>query len=307
MTDTSLFYSGLALDRSTERRRDPDWIASALASPAARVVPVWRTQNLVLEDQGGPRAAFLTVEQAAALGVATETLLLLGHGPEGTFFAADLTTVEDPAAIPDLAAAGRFADLRGFGPMLPRAEGTLLAYARGLAWWHARHGFCGVCGAPTVSADGGHVRRCTRESCGTTHFPRTDPAVIMLVHDGDRALFGRQSRFPPGMYSTLAGFVEPGESLEEAVAREVREEAGIEVGEVRYVASQPWPFPCSIMLGFTARALTTELRIDGEELEDARWLSRDEILSGEAAGTFRLPRPDSIARFLVEGWLRPGR
>ncbi|WP_207485866.1 NAD(+) diphosphatase [Arenibaculum pallidiluteum] len=306
MTDASLFYTGLGLDRATERRRDAGWISSLLSAQGARVVPIWRTQNLMSEGESGPRAGFLSVADAIALGASPSDMALLGNGADGPVFAYDVSAVEDPAAVPALASAGRFSDLRGFGPLLPRPEATLLAYARGLAWWHSRHLFCGVCGAPTVSADAGHVRHCTRESCGTHHFPRTDPAVIMLVHDGDRALLGRQSRFPPGMYSTLAGFVEPGESLEEAVAREVREEAGVEVGEIRYVASQPWPFPSSVMLGFTAKALTTELRVDPEELEDARWFTRDEILSSEGDGSFRLPRPDSIARFLVEGWLRSG-
>src|SRR5262249_49094954 len=147
-----------------------------------------------------------------------------------------------------------FTDLRRVGPLLERFEGSLLAYARGITYWHQRHRFCGVCGAPTRSRDAGHVRVCLNETCKTQHFPRTDPAVIMLVHDGDRCLLGRQSVWPTGMHSTLAGFVEPGESLEEAVAREVREETAIEVTDVAYHSSQPWPFPSSVMLGFHARA-----------------------------------------------------
>ncbi len=194
--------------------------------------------------------------------------------------------------------------MRRVGPLLPRHEGALLAYARGIAYWHERHRFCGVCGAPTQSAEGGHVRRCTGPACGTTHFPRTDPAVIMLVHDGERCLLGRKPGWPAGMHSTLAGFVEPGESLEEAVAREVFEEAGIRVDDVTYHSSQPWPFPASLMLGFHARARTLEITVDPEELEHAAWFERSFLLARQDDDTLRLPRRDFIARRLVEDWLR---
>ena len=220
---------------------------------------------------------------------------LLGLHGETAYFAVDLSDLEDPATHPGLAGRGSFADLRSFGPLLGHDEGNILAYARGLTWWHSRHRFCGVCGHPTVSAEAGHVRRCTNPDCATPHFPRTDPAVIMLVHDGDRCLLGRQPRFPPGMYSTLAGFVEPGESLEEAVAREVFEETNIRVGEVTYHSSQPWPFPSSLMLGFHAEATSHDIRTEQDELEDAQWFSRSEILNWEEGGPYRLPRPDSIS------------
>jgi NAD+ diphosphatase len=173
-----------------------------------------------------------------------------------------------------------------------------------MLFWHSRHRFCGVCGSPTRSEEAGHMRRCTDAECHAMHFPRTDPAVIMLVVDGDRALLGRNKNFPlPGMYSTLAGFVEPGESLEGAVAREVREEAGIVVGAVHYHSSQPWPFPANIMLGFYAEAVSTEVSLDDGELADARWFERDWLLSHEDDDSFRLPRRDSIARRLIEDWL----
>src|SRR3954447_26002411 len=222
---------------------------------------------------------------------------------------------------PTLSAAGiaatglRFGDLRQFGGLLAREEGALLALARAMAFWHSRHRFCGVCGAPTRSEEAGHVRRCTEAGCATTHFPRTDPAVIMLVTDGDRALLGRNKNFLPGMYSTLAGFVEPGESLEDAVAREVMEETAVRVGAVHYHSSQPWPFPANIMLGFFAQAASTAITVDYAELEDARWFERDWLLShvgnDKLQGdnlrgdnlrddNFRLPRRDSIARRLIE-------
>jgi NAD+ diphosphatase len=187
---------------------------------------------------------------------------------------------------------------------MDRREGALLALARAIMFWHARHRYCGLCGSPTRSEEAGHMRRCTNPACNTMHFPRTDPAVIMLVTDGHRALLGRNKNFPlPGMYSTLAGFVEPGESLEDAVAREVREESGIEVAAVHYHSSQPWPFPANIMLGFHAEARTTEITIDYGELEDARWFTRDWLTSHTDDDSFRLPRLDSIARRLIEDWL----
>jgi NAD+ diphosphatase len=160
-----------------------------------------------------------------------------------------------------------------------------------------------MCGAPTRSEEAGHMRRCTEPGCKAMHFPRTDPAVIMLVTDGERALLGRNKNFVPGMYSTLAGFVEPGESLEDAVAREVREETAIEVGAVHYHSSQPWPFPANIMLGFHAEATSTEITVDYGELEDARWFERDWLRRHADDDTFRLPRRDSIARRLIGDWL----
>ncbi|MGA8756451.1 MAG: NAD(+) diphosphatase, partial [Stellaceae bacterium] len=201
------------------------------------------------------------------------------------------------------AASVLFAEFRQLGGRLDRRDAALLAHARAMLYWHARHRFCGVCGSPTRAEEAGHMRRCTDPACHSMHFPRTDPAVIMLVTSGENALMGRSRNFPPGMYSTLAGFVEPGESLEDAVAREVREEAGIEVGAVDYHSSQPWPFPANIMLGFHAHALTTEITVDYGELEDARWVERGWLLAHTDDDTFRMPRLDSIARRLIEDWL----
>ena len=171
--------------------------------------------------------------------------------------------------------------------------------------WHRRHRFCGRCGAPTESRKAGHLRVCTRPACGLEHFPRTDPAVIMLVHDDEACVLGRRPGWPPGLHSTLAGFVEPGESLEEAVAREVREEAGLEVPleGIRYNSSQPWPFPASLMLGFHARAERAPLTVYEAELESVAWYSRETLRNLEEGDDLRLPRRDSIARRLIEDWL----
>ena len=296
------FYAANGLDRAGHRRREPDWLAAQLAHPETLFVPVWRGQNLVASAaEGAPNAVLVSREALLSL---EDEAVLLGLRESRAYFAIDLSHREAPLEAIRAEGPIEFTDLRRVGPLLARPDGALLAYARGILHWHGRHRFCGVCGSPTRSEEGGHVRRCEAPECNAAHFPRTDPAVIMLVTDGDRALLGRQKVWAKGQHSTLAGFVEPGESLEEAVAREVREETGIVVDDVQYHSSQPWPFPASIMLGFTARALTTELQVDPEELEAAHWFDRGFILGHAEDDTFRLPRRDSIARRLIEDWLK---
>ena len=295
-------YTGNRLDRVSARREDAAWVDAALADPASLFVPVWRARNLLRGvAEGRPEAVLVDAGATAELGLTVGGWALLGIDDAGrAVFAADLSAVEDPAEL--LAAEiGSFTDLRAVAGLLAGPEAALLAHARALMHWRGRHGFCGVCGGVCEPVSAGHVMRCT--GCGASHFPRTDPAVIMLVTDGERALLGHSQRFPNAtMYSTLAGFVEPGESLEEAVAREVLEEAGIRVGRVRYHSSQPWPFPSSIMLGFYAEALSHAITIDPEELSDARWFTRAELRDHAARG-FTLPRADSIARRLIEDWI----
>jgi len=298
------FYTG-GLDRATHRRKDKEWLAERLAHAASRFVPVWRGQSLVVGAQGAaPRAVCPPRQEIAAPGIDETETVLLGLSGAQAYFAIDLSALENP--LQDIRADDRaeFVDLRRVGSLLPREEGALLAYARGILYWHAHHRFCAVCGNPSRVEEAGHLRRCANAACGATHFPRTDPAVIMLVHNGDHCLLGRQRAWPPGMHSTLAGFVEPGESLEEAVAREVREETGIAVEDISYHSSQPWPFPSSLMLGFYARARTRDIRLDGHELEAAHWFARDFIQKHQDDDQFRLPRKDSVARRLIEEWLR---
>lgn len=299
------FYAGSGLDRSSHVRRDEAWLQVRLHAPTTRVVPVWRSQSLMVMGDA-PAAVYLNGSTAAAFASEGALVAFLGMLDDVAHFAVDLSHHEKPLEIDHLRGRGEFVDLRTAGALLDRPNGSLLAYARGLMYWHARHRFCGACGHPTRVAEAGHTRVCTNPSCGIQHFPRTDPAVIMLVTHGDTCLLGRQSAFLPGMYSTLAGFVEPGESLEEAVAREVLEETGVPVTDVRYHSSQPWPFPGSIMLGFHARALDTKLEIDRSELEDARWYSRAELRASPENETFRMPRRISIARQLVDHWLAEG-
>jgi len=298
------YYSGVGLDRSDHLRLDENWLNARLEDPGTRFVAVWRSRNLMALD-GGARAVWLDAGRAAVLVEQAHTVAFLGVSGQQSYVAFDLSGLETPETDPNLAGVGVFEDLRAVGPLMDRTEGALLAYARGLMHWHRRHCFCGLCGFPTSSERAGHMRACSNPACGTAHFPRIDPAVIMLVHDGDYCLLGRQEIWPPGMHSTLAGFVEPGESLEEAVAREIEEEVGLrlDVGQITYHSSQPWPFPASIMLGFHARAAHGELQVNLDELESAAWFSREELRNSPEDEIFRLPRVDSIARRLIEDWL----
>ena len=235
--------------------------------------------------------------------------IFLGTTGETPWFA--LTLDENDAFALELPPTSVFLDLRAVGMRIDGDDGALLTYAKGLSFWHSQTQFCSCCGSALINSQGGHVKLCTNTDCAQMVFPRTDPAVIMLVTHADdrgveRCLLGRNPVWPPGMYSTLAGFVESGESLEQAVAREVFEESGIKVENVQYIASQPWPFPRSIMLGFKARAITTDITIDEQELEDAQWFSRDQLNEfgtwGDASYTYQLPRSDSIASFLINQW-----
>ncbi len=294
-------YSSSPLDRIASRREDVAWIEQQLHAPETLWVPVWRNRNLVRGTEAGtPEAVYITGEMAETLRMQGGPWAFLGLLDGRATFAVDISTAEDPLPLlpPEY---GQFVDLRSVGWGVPNPEAAVLAHARGLMHWRARHRFCGVCGAVCDAKSSGHMVQCT--ACAAQHFPRTDPAVIMLVHRGDRALLGHSTRFPRAtMYSTLAGFVEPGESLEEAVRREVLEESGVTIGEVNYHSSQPWPFPGNIMLGFYAEALTEEITIDPVELKDARWFTRHEMRNCDQFG-FQLPRMDSIARRLIEDWI----
>jgi NAD+ diphosphatase len=274
-------------------RQDPAWMATALADPASRVVPIWNSRNLIAEAE--PLQAELVELGTLPERIRTpDSLILLGKFGGGFVFGAEIESLEAPV----LRLGSRFEDLRVVASALPASQAGLLAYARAMISWRRRHRFCGCCGSPTLSARSGHTLVCVNAACRTEHFPRIDPAIIVLVSDNDRALLGRQASWPPRRYSTIAGFVEPGESLEDAVAREVLEETGIRVDTVQYQSSQPWPFPASLMLGFSAHAASTEITRWDEELEDVRWFSRSDI----AAGAALLPPRQSISFRLIEQW-----
>jgi NAD+ diphosphatase len=271
-------------DRVAERRLDDAWLAEAWAAPDTRVLTIAGTR---LHAPDGAPAWYRAEEAPDGLRV------LLGTAAGRTTFAV--------IAPPELAADDSWVGLRAVLAAVPAEDATYLLHAIGLAEWHWAVRFCPRCGGSLEPRQAGHVLHCTR--CGRDQFPRTDPAVIMLVtDDDDRALLGRQPSWPPGRWSTLAGFVEPGESLEDAVRREVREETGVRVGEVSYFASQPWPLPASLMLGFTAHAEATDIAVDGQEIEEARWWSRAEALAAAERGDLVVPPGVSISRTLIVDW-----
>jgi NAD+ diphosphatase len=306
-------FSGATLDRAPDARKDPAWVEAQRRHPGARAVLAGDAGVHVTTGHAA-RLAFVPLVDAPTHGAS----FLLGLDEAGPVFAVDADAPGDALPRPLIGASGggatdprtgtRPAGLRDAVASLPQADGGLVAYACALLNWHRRHGHCGVCGTATAPTHGGLVRECPR--CGTHHFPRTDPVVIMLVTGDDRVLLGRQPSWPPGRYSTLAGFVEPGESLEEAVAREVHEEAGVSVGTPVYVSSQPWPFPSSLMLGFTV-AWTGGVPVrQEEEMEDVRWFSRAELEAATDPSPNRrldaplaLPPRHAIARRLIDLWL----
>ena len=303
-------YAAAAIDRAAHLRNDAAWIEAKRHHPETRILPVWRNQNLIVK--GDPPLAgslspqeFSSPDAQGAPAPAPTTVAFLGFFEDTPHFAMDVSHLDDPAPLAEKVG-GHFDDLRNFGPLLAHNDAGLLAYARGLLYWHRHHGHCAVCGTITEIAEAGHMRRCPAEACRAEHFPRTDPAIITLVTNATACLLGRQKSWPKGMYSTLAGFVEPGESLEDTVAREVFEETGIQVTDIHYQSSQPWPFPASLMLGFRAVAApgqTIAPMVD--ELEDVRWFSREDLRGRKQTG-FHLPYRGAIARALIEAWLEEG-
>jgi NAD+ diphosphatase len=295
-----IVFSGSSLDRAAPRRRDAAWLRERLVEDATRVLPLWRLSPLVRSGDA-PRLAWATPALLDGREAAPEPVFL-GLAGGVAHFAADLSDRPDPLAEFGFDGVAHFPDLRAVAGLLPPEDAAVAAQARHLVDWHARHGFCPGCGERTHVQDGGWARRCG--TCATEHFPRTDPVVIMLVLDGERCLLGRQPAWPRPFFSALAGFVEGGETLEEAVVREVAEEAGLAVSDVRYLASQPWPFPASLMLGCTARAATREIVVDRSEIEEADWFTRDEVRAALAGPTTRLavPPPMAIAHHLIRAW-----
>jgi NAD+ diphosphatase len=290
------FYAGGRHDRTANDRHDEALIAARRADPAARFIPLWRGLHAFDRSGDGFRAL---MPRRDGFETAPDHLpwTYLGTDDAGPIFSVDLGDIETPAT---LLPGASFEPLRPVAGLLPGGEPSLLAQARGMHHWRRTHRFCGTCGQPLAVEQGGHRLSCAQ---GHQHFPRTDPVVIMLVTHADRALLARGVRFPAGnTVSALAGFIEPGESAEEAVAREVFEEVGVRTGDVRYLASQPWPFPGSLMLGFHAAALDTDLTVDATEIVHARWVTRDEIRTADPAD-FTLPDRTAIARRLIDAWL----
>jgi NAD+ diphosphatase len=295
-------FAGNPLDRVSQRRQDAGWVASLLTEPATRLLPLHDLKPRVRHAS----AVALNWQDVApwrAMIDDGKTLILLGIREGRAYFALDASQAEMADDGPSAAM-----DARSVASVIDGGEAAILAEARSLIDWHARHRFCAQCGTPSVVASGGRVRHCP--NCKAHHFPRVDPVVIMLAVNGDRCLLGRGRRRVGTRFSCLAGFMEPGETLEEAVRREILEESGIRIGRVRYLASQPWPFPSSLMMGFLAEALTEDITIDPDELAEARWFERDEVRAmversrsdEPVPGMATLPPPLAIGHQIARRW-----
>ena len=305
-------FAGNPLDRASERRGDVAWIAEKLEDPQSLAIAVWNGKVLIEDSpppeepvEGVPAAtvqiAYLRADMAQELAGGQERLLFLGLWKDIAVFAVDLEGGLDPAEGP-LQGMGRFEELRGVAAVMPPPDAGILATAKSMFEWRRKHRWCSACGQASEVADGGWKRVCP--ACKGEHFPRTDPVTIMLaLHDG-KCLLGRQAAWPPGMFSALAGFIEPGETIEEGCARELKEEAGLTATGVRYHSSQPWPYPSSLMMGLLADVDSGEARPDQTELEEVRWFTKAEasaLIRGELEGVF-IPPPLAIAHQLIKAW-----
>lgn len=282
------FLPGADIDHASRIRQVPGQLAAARRDPRARWLLIWGTRCLVRHGA----AARLPLGELGDLQPATQDAVFLGLEDGAPRFALPLQS--DPGEM----VGGHFAGLRELLGLLSDRDAALLAYARAMVHWLQQHRYCAACGAANRPNEGGFVLECSSASCGHRHFPRLDPAIIVLVHDGERCLLGRQASWPDGRFSTIAGFVEPGETLEDAVHREVAEETNIRIGECRYMASQPWPFPSSLMIGFHARASSSGIRLNDGELAEARWFNRSQLQDGRVL----LPPSTSIAWQLIRSW-----
>ena len=299
-------FAGNPLDRASYRRSDEAWIAEQLANPQSLAIALWNGKPLVeTAKEGGVQIAYLAADMARVLSAGPERLLFMGLWKETPIFALDVEGDVDPADGP-LEGLGRFEDLRAIAVTLPGADAAMIATAKSMFEWRRKHRHCANCGAKTDVIEGGWKRVCP--ACTTQHFPRTDPVVIMLATKGERCLLGRQAAWPKGMYSALAGFLEPGESIEEACARELFEEAAVRATSVRYHSTQPWPYPSSLMIGLIAEIETDEAVADNIEIDEVRWFSRADagaLIRGELADA-KAPPGMAIAHQLIKAWADGG-
>jgi len=297
-------FAGNPLDRASDRRSDKAWIARQLASADSLALALWNGRPLVEPaKEGRVQIAYIPAKMAEELSEGGEQLLFLGLWKDTAVFALDLDGEANPADGGPLQGMGKFDDLRRIALALPSSDAAMIATAKAMFEWRRRHRHCAACGEPTVAVDGGWKRLCP--ACEAEHFPRTDPVVIMLPYHGDRCMLGRQEAWPKGMFSALAGFLEPGETIEEACARELNEEAGLKARKVRYHSTQPWPYPSSLMIGLIAEVEDDEGTPDQTELSEVRWFTRDEarkLLAGEIEGTFA-PQAMAIAHQLIKAWV----
>ena len=300
------FFGFSKYDRLENVRENANWFEK-LDKKRIKFIPVWRGLNLFSnKNENILNPFFLHFSEIEDLLKDDHLKIFLGCKIDQTkktfFVSVDFSKLSEFKIKKYLNSFGKFFSLRDINPLVDASTGSILAYSLGISNWHRNNLYCSKCGGETSSSKAGHQRNCHNKNCLSPHFPRTDPAVIMLVYKEDRILLGRQEIWPTGMYSTLAGFVEPGETIENAVSREVFEESGISIKNIQYHSSQPWPFPSSLMLGFYAEAKTTKIKIDKKEIEDVQWFSKDEILNFHNHNKF-LPREISIARRLIDDWV----
>jgi len=292
-------FTSVRLDRLAEYRDDPEWVANALGSNVTRLVPLWRNRNLLTDHDGLQQAVYLEPGELGQIDP-IQPPTLLGTDGKRYFFAVSINDRQRDAVLARRPEA-RFLDLRLASIDMDAKHAGVLAYAKALHYWQYRNAFCGACGSPNRLESAGHKLVCNNPECGRQSFPRIDPAIIVLVTNGEACLLGHNAGWPPRRFSTLAGFVEPGESLEDAVAREVFEESGARLSNIQYVSSQPWPFPASAMCGFYAEAESRDCRAS-DEMEVVRWFTAAQLEASIAADEIRLPPPVSIAFRLIADW-----
>jgi NAD+ diphosphatase len=299
-------FSGNPLNRASEMRTDAAWVESKRHDPSSLILPFWRLQPLLHDSDDSDSAAALSLlrpEIVDSLAAAYAPCIFLGLDGDKAIFALDISPVDDPAKDGALDGLGYFREARAAAQTVSARDAAIIAQAKAMIDWHQRHGFCPRCGTPTKLVDAGYRRLC--DNCNAEHFPRVDPVVIMLATDGDACLVGRGKQFPRGMFSALAGFVEPGETIEEAVRRELMEEASVKVTNVTYYATQPWPFPSSLMIGCFAKAASRDVKPDESEIAELRWLERGvarELIAGKRRDGVQVPPPIAIAHHLIRAW-----
>lgn len=294
-------FSQNPLNRFSELRTDEALMEQLWQQLNARVLIVCDSLNLFRQESGQVEGAEIEAARAVRMQELAHDKIYLGSFEKVPYFVLGFEGRQEQL-LEEFGSSYEFLDLKSTAEQLSQEQGSILAHARGIVHWNLRHRYCPDCGSPTRSIEAGHVRQCTSDSCGKLHFPRTDTAVIALIAEGDACLLGRQAVWAKGQYATIAGFLEPGETLEQAVAREAMEETGVQLKSIQYHSSQPWPFPGSIMVGFTAEASNRSLKVNYDEMEDARWFTREEIAAGLRDGSFRLPSQVSISYRLIRDW-----
>ncbi len=292
-------FTAVRLNREVELRDDANWVSATLSNPNTRLVPLWRSRSLLARDDSGTIAIYLSPAELKEPD-RIQPPTLLGNDGVRDYFAVSVTDSQKDLILENHPEAS-FADLRRASIDMAAKHAGILAYAKALHYWQHRHSFCGVCGGPNLLRSAGHRMKCSNDECARETFPRIDPAIIVLVTHKDACLLGRNSKWPPKVFSTLAGFVEPGESLEDAVVREVYEEVQVQLEEIRYVSSQPWPFPASAMCGFYAEAVDRQSG-NSSEVEETRWFTVESLTQAVTGNEIRLSAPVSIAFRLLADW-----